>query len=234
VDRIDRRELKHDKFVEQVGHSVDYAAHHKGMLIRWGSIAAAAVIVIVGTYFYLDHQQSIREDELRAALQIQQANIGPADASPYVTSFATQAEKDKATEKAMADLAGKYPSKREGIVARIYLGSMYSDQGKLADAEKQWQLAADAGDKDYSSQAKFSLAGAYAAEGKTADAEKLLRELIAQPTIMVSKEQATIALAGILAKNNPAEARKLLEPLRTERAAVSRAAITALSEIPQR
>ena len=52
-----------------------------------------------------------------------------------------------------------------------------------------------------------------------AEAEKLLRSLIDDPTILVSKEQATIALAKVVAKKNPAEARKLLEPLRAASAA---------------
>jgi hypothetical protein len=52
------------------------------------------------------------------------------------------------------------------------------------------------------------------------------------PTVLVSKEEATITLARLLAKSNPVEARKLLEPLRAERGPVSRAAITLLGEIP--
>ena len=42
----------------------------------------------------------------------------------------------------------------------------------------------------------------------------MLRDLIAHPTIFVSKEQATITLARYLAPKKPAEARKLLDPLR--------------------
>jgi len=49
----------------------------------------------------------------------------------------------------------------------------------------------------------------------------------------VSKEQATIVLGQILAQSNPAEAHKLLDPLRTStRAAISRTAITAAATIP--
>ena len=44
----------------------------------------------------------------------------------------------------------------------------------------------------------------------------MLRDLIAHPTIFVSKEQATITLARYLAPKKPAEARKLLDPLRAE------------------
>ena len=84
---------------------------------------------------------------------------------------------------------------------------------------------------NYASLAKFALAQMYQAQGKIAQAEQLLRGLVQKPTVMVSKEQATIALGRLLGPTKPAEARKLLEPLRTERSAVSRAALTALSEI---
>ena len=56
-----------------------------------------------------------------------------------------------------------------------------------------------------------------------------LLKQIAKPTVLVSKEHATIVLARLLAPSRPAEARKLLEPLRTARSVISRAALTALS-----
>ncbi|MCX6625410.1 MAG: hypothetical protein NTY38_30995 [Acidobacteria bacterium] len=73
----------------------------------------------------------------------------------------------------------------------------------------------------------LALAQIYASQSKIADAEKLLRGLIEDPTVFVSKEQATISLAEILQRTRPDEARKLLEPLRgSARPAVSRAAIS--------
>lgn len=233
MDRVHRRELKHDKFVEQVGHSVEYASEHKRQLTKWGSIAAAVLVVIVGAYWYVNHQDAVRQDELRDAIRLQQANVG-AEQNAYVMNFPTQADKDKAVEKAFTDLANKYGSKKEGEIARFYLGAMYSDKGNIAEAEKQWKQVADSGSTEYASQAKFSLAQLYDAEGRQADAEKLLRQLIDHPTILVSKEQAQIALGRMLARTKPDEARKLLEPLRTERAAVSRVAINALSDISAR
>jgi hypothetical protein len=52
------------------------------------------------------------------------------------------------------------------------------------------------------------------------------------PTIFVSKEQATLALAKGLMTTKPAEARKLLEPLRATRGPASQAAIQAFAELP--
>ena len=58
-----------------------------------------------------------------------------------------------------------------------------------------------------------------------------LRDLIANPTEYVSKEQATFSLAQGIGRTNPAEARKLLEPLRTSPGAVSQAAIQLYAEL---
>ena len=109
---------------------------------------------------------------------------------------------------------------------------MAADQGKMTDAEKLFQAAAATGDKNYASLARFSLAQVYFAEGRSADAEKILRDLMAHPTLFVSKEQATIALAKGIAPAKPAEARKMLEPLRTMPGTVSQVAINAVAELP--
>jgi DNA-directed RNA polymerase subunit F len=80
--------------------------------------------------------------------------------------------------------------------------------------------------------AKSSLAQIYASQGKTDEAEKLLRQLVDKPSVFVSKEQATLDLAQVIAKKNPAEARKLLTELSASpRSAVSRAAVAELGSI---
>jgi hypothetical protein len=57
--------------------------------------------------------------------------------------------------------------------------------------------------------------------------------LIAKPTVYVSKDQATITLARFLTATNPAEARRLLEPLRATPGTVGQVALGLLAEIPQ-
>jgi hypothetical protein len=59
----------------------------------------------------------------------------------------------------------------------------------------------------------------------------MLRDLIAHPTVFVSSEQATITLARYLANKKPAEARKLLEPLRSQPGSVGQIALTILGEM---
>jgi hypothetical protein len=54
---------------------------------------------------------------------------------------------------------------------------------------------------------------------------------MAKPTIFVSKEQAAIMLARYLMPTKPAEARKLLDPLRKVPGAVGQMAIQAYGEM---
>jgi predicted negative regulator of RcsB-dependent stress response len=230
VDTAHRRELKHDKFVEQVGHGVEYAAEHRSQVIKYGIAALVALALAVGGYWYINHQRDVRQAALRDAMAAFEAGVG--QGGEYVRSFPTAEAKDKAVVKELGDVVAKYGGKEEGKIAQYFLGLHYADKGNLAEAEKNLKAVAESGKGEYASQAKLSLAHVYDATGRQADAEKLLRSLIDDPTVLVSKEQATITLARLLSKNNPAEARKLLEPLRAERSAVSRAAITLLGEIP--
>jgi predicted negative regulator of RcsB-dependent stress response len=230
VDSVHRKQLKQDRFVDQVSHSVEYAAEHRDQMMKWGAAALAVLVVAVGVYWYFSYQHRVRQEALHNAMQTYEAGVG-ATGNEFLKSFPTQEEKDKAVVKDLSEVANKYSGKEEGRIAQYFLGLYYADKGNLADAEKQLKPVAESGKDAYASQAKLSLAQIYDSMGRQADAEKLLRSIIDDPTILVSKEQATIALAKVLAKKNPAEARKLLEPLRAERGPVSRAALTALGEM---
>lgn len=234
MDRITRKELKTDKFALEIGHTVEFFETHRGLVLRYGAIALALILAVVAYYFYTRNQGAQRQRELHAAMQIQDAGIGPPSDNPLIPVFPTPEERAKAATKAFTDLATRYPAKDEAWISRYYLGMIAFDQGKVTEAQKILKEVAESGSANYASLAKLSLASLYAATGRLPEAERLLRSVIDKPTLFVSKEQAAIALARLLAKSKPEEARKLLDPLRTERSAVSRAAITALAELTGR
>ena len=229
--RITRKELKTDKFAVEVEHTVDFVTQHRRELVLYGSIAGGVVLLALGLYFYMGHQHNLREQALAAAIQTQESPVG-APSQGALMSFPTEDAKRAAATKAFSDLAAKYPGTGEAAVSKYYLGAIAADQSKLAEAQKLFQDAADTGDKNYAALARFSLAQVYVAENRPADAEKILRDLIAHPSVFVSKEQATIELAKVLAPMKPAEAKKLLDPLRAQPGAVSQAAIGALGDQP--
>lgn len=230
MDRVTRKELKQDKFVAEVGHSVEYLQEHRSQLLRYSGIGAVVVLLAVGGWGWVRYQHVQRQQALAEAMRTWDAVLGNSP-SPAFVAFPTQADKDKAIAKVFGELAAKYSGSDEGAYASYMLGAAAVNQGKLMESEKFFKAAVDSGRTEPAGLAALSLAEVYQSSGKTAEAEKLLRELMAKPTTLVSKEQATLALARLLAKSKPQEAKNLLAPLRSQSGTVSRAAISAWTEL---
>jgi len=229
VARITRKELKSDKFAQEVGLTVTFFEEHREEIVRYGMIAAVVGLLVAGYVFYQRHEHVAREEALTKAIQVQEAPVGPS--ANGGVSFPTQEAKDQEALRVFTDMHSKYAGSEEGEIAEYYLGAVQADQGKLAEAEKSFEEVAKKGDEKYASLARLSMAQIYFADGHANLGEKTLRDLIAKPTIFVSKDQATIMLARYLAPTNPAEARKLLDPLRTRPGAVGQVAIQTYGEI---
>jgi len=231
MDRHTRKELKTDKFAQGVGSGVEFLSEHRGQATRWGLLGLALVVIVGGVWLYRGHQATLREQLLAKAMQIDDASVGAPQ--PPRLNFATPEDKEKARIAAFTDVAVKYPGSQEGAMAQLAVAAAQADKGQIDEAIKTFKDMSDNAAAPYDSVARLSLAEIYESQGKTADAEKLLRQLVDKPTVFVSKEQATLELAQLLAKSNPTEARKLLAPLSTSpRTAVSRAAVAAMGTIP--
>jgi predicted negative regulator of RcsB-dependent stress response len=228
VARLTRKELKSDKFALEVQHSVEYVSEHRRQVIRWGGIGVGVLIVAIAIFLYRGREHQARQEALYEAMRIQNAQVGNTNANQFELSFATDTERLKAANKAFIDMAAKYPGSEEGGVAEYFLGANAADDGNLAEAERHFKTAADVSGA-YASMAKLALARVYGAQGKLAEGEKLIQSVVDHPTVLVSKDEATIELADLIGKTDLARAKKLLEPLRTStRPNVSRAAISEL------
>ena len=227
--RITRKELKSDKFAQEVGLTVTFFEEHRQDVVRYGAIAAAAVLLIVGYTVYARHQRVAREVALTQGIAIQESPVAQPGAP---NGFPTQDAKDQAALKAFGDLASKYSGTDEGYIAVYYIGAIRADEGRLTDAEKFFLQVADHANANYASLAKLSLADIYYSDGRTDQADKTLRDLIAHPTVFVSQDEATITLALHLAAKNPAEARKLLSPIKGGKGEAASVAQELYAELP--
>jgi predicted negative regulator of RcsB-dependent stress response len=232
VARITRKELKSDTFAVEVGQTLSFFDHHRQELVRYGAAALGLLVLILGYQWYSGRQHSKRQEALYRAIQIQETPVGPIQPGAVQRSFPTQEVKDEAALRAFTELQSTYAGKAEGEIAAYYVGAIKADQGKLAEAEKQFKDVADQADAKYASLAKMALAQIYFADGRNDQGEAVLRGLVDKPTAYVSKEQATILLARYIAPRKPAEAKKLLEPLRSVPGAIGSAAMTTYAEIP--
>jgi predicted negative regulator of RcsB-dependent stress response len=226
VDKLTRKELKSDKFALEVQHSVEYVSGHRGQMLRWGAPALAVVLIVAGVFYYRNYQHAARQEALHQAMRTQNANVGP-NQNEYVLSFPTAQARKTAVLKSLQELVAKYPGTEEGSIGEFFLGTNAADDGNLPEAERHFKASIEAGSGPYASLGKLALAQVYAGEGKVNDGAQMLQSLIDHPTVLVSKETATLALADVLKKTDPQRARKLVEPLRTStRSAISKAAIT--------
>ena len=231
MDRHTRKELETDKFAQGVGSGFDFITHHRSEVMRWGLLGLAVIVVVAGVWAYRSHQATLRDQALAKAMEIDAALVGPPQ-PPHLT-FPTPEAKDKARIAAFSEVASKYPGTQEGAIAGLAVAAAQADNGHIDDALKTFKDINNSAPSPYDSVARLSMAEIYDSQSKTVEAEKLLRQLIDKPTVFVSKDQATLELARILAKSNPAEARKLVAPLsQSPRTTVSRAAVAVLGTIP--
>jgi predicted negative regulator of RcsB-dependent stress response len=231
VARITRKELKSDKFAQEVGLTVTFFEEHQKDVVRYGGIGVAAVLLVSGFFIYQRHEHAAREEALAQAIRVQETPVANV-ATNGQQIYQTQDAKDQAAIKAFADIESKYSGSDEAQIAEYYLGCVHSDQGKMADAEKNFLNVANRGDKNYASLAKVALADIYFSDGRVDQGEKMLRDLMEHPTIFVSKEQAALSLAKHLIGRKNAEVRKLLAPIKDGKSPVASIAQTMYAQLP--
>jgi len=226
VDRLTRKELKTDEIAEKAHEAWDWSTAHKSQVGRYAGIVIGLGVLWLAYHFYSNYQAGARQEALAKAMHLDEGTVGP-NIQSTVAHFDTEEAKTKATTAALGEVASKYSGSQEGSIADMFLAGSAAEKGDTADAEKRLRNVVEHGPKNYASMARVSLAQVLATEGKMPEAEKVLRDAAANPTAMVSKESAQLALAQLLAKSNPTEAKKIVEPLRMlpSRTAISRAAI---------
>jgi predicted negative regulator of RcsB-dependent stress response len=232
VARITRKELKTDKFAQDVGLTVDFFEEHRKDVLLFGGIAVAVALLAVGYFYYARHQHAVRQAALYSAMQAENAPVGQASAAGSL-SFPNEQAKSDEVSKRFLEVASKYSGSDEGRIAKYYLGCNLVDQGKLTEAEKALMEVASNGGDQYGSLAKLALAEVYFSDARADMGEKTLRDLMDRPTLFVTKDQAALALARALLIAKPAEARKLLQPLLSKTGGVGQVASGLNSSIPE-
>lgn len=219
MDKSLQNVIKHDQVLETVEHASEYVSSHRKQVLIY---AGAAVLVAALGYFgwtYFQAQKKERQLELGAAVGLTAETTNRTNESIKNLSAAYQKVIDK------------YPGSDEANLAKFIQGTFELEQGDAAKGEKMIRESMSA-DRETASLAKYAVADIELARGNAAEAEKLLRELVASPTYMIPKEQATLQLARVISKTKPEEARKLLEPLRSARSPISTPAIEILGTLP--
>ena len=209
-----RRDLKSDRFAEEVGHQVEYLSHHRKGFFG----AVTAIIVVVAAVLLYSSWRSERRQEAQQALQeALRLYHGEVTADPRMgmVTFATTGERFRRTteelEKVKSEHGGEF-----GAAADYYLALLAVERDEPEEAQRLLQSAVDGADERYSSLARLALAELLSDLGQADEARRHFDYLIEHPSAVVPKARAQLELGRHLMQTDPEQARTTLEQLMSQ------------------
>ncbi|HEY6349771.1 MAG TPA: tetratricopeptide repeat protein [Candidatus Angelobacter sp.] len=213
-----RHQLKEDKFAKGTQEAVHWATEHRRLLIGSISVLVVAAILITGFLAWNSHKTEQANIALSKALQTFSTPLRPPGTppDPSIKTFSSIAERGKQAETELQAVADQFPHTKPGKMAGYLAGTAAIQAGDNAPAERLLKSAADDGDKNIASLGKLALANFYRTGNRSIDAAKLYKELIDNPTDMVSKGQAQLELAQLYESTDPKEAANIYQQIQKD------------------
>ncbi len=136
--REHRRELKHDKFVDEIGTLSAKARENQRFLLTVTVAVVAVAVLAYGIYFYRTTREKRAQDALGSAVDtIDSPLLAPAGGAPQPgAKYKTEAERNAAAEKQFKDIEKKYGGTNAADVANLYLARLDAGRGELNGARK--------------------------------------------------------------------------------------------------
>ena len=138
MDRQHRRDLKHDRFVDEVGLLTERARANQRGLLFIGAAALAIALIAYGIYFYRSNQEDKAQSALAQAIETFESPLvteGQPQQDPRA-KFKTEAERTAAAEKQFKDVQAKFGGTDSADVAGLYIARISASRGDVATAEK--------------------------------------------------------------------------------------------------
>ena len=143
MDRQHRHDLKHDKFVDEIGVLSSKARANQRLLLAIAGVGIAIALIAYGIYFYRNTQEQKAQQALAVAIETFDAPVGdpPADQQPAPAGprFKTEQERTAAAEKQLKAVQAEYPGSDASDVAGLYLARIAVTRGDTATARKALQ-----------------------------------------------------------------------------------------------
>ena len=219
MDRQHRHDLKHDRFVDEIGAlSVRARANQRLLLAIGGGIIAIALIAY-GLFFYRGNREEAAQQSLAVAIETADASIGETKpegaAGPH---FKTEAERNAAAEKAFKDVRDKHSGTDAADVAGLYLARMAVAKGDVKTARPLLEdFVGDHGDHILASTAKFSLYQLRIENGEAAQVSQELDAELAKTEPVLPGDSLLVLLAQAYeVQGNAAKSKEAYKRITTE------------------
>jgi TolA-binding protein len=142
MDRTERHNHKHDRFVDEIGALSSRARENQRVLYYIGGGLVAVAILVYGFFFYRGHREEKAQLLLSTAIETFDAPVGdPAATQPGTPApkFKTVTERTAAAEKQFKDVQAQYSGTDASDVAGLYLGRLAVSRGDVATGRKSFE-----------------------------------------------------------------------------------------------
>lgn len=158
MDRQTRRDLKHDKFVDEVGVLSGMVRSNARNLAFAGVGALVLVALVAGYFYYRSNREQSAQSKLGEAIATIDSPLKVEGQQIPNAQFKTDAEKYAKAEQQFKGVNHDYAGTDAADVADLYLARLAATRGDVAAARPKLQGFIDAHPKDVlASSARYSL-----------------------------------------------------------------------------
>jgi TolA-binding protein len=223
MDRQHRHDLKHDRFVDEIGALSVKARENQRLIFTIVLAILAVALVASGIYLFRNTQEKKAQAALATAIETIESPLLPAAPAPGQqvppnAKFKTEAERATAAEKLFKDVQANHPGSDASDIAGFYIGRMAAARGDVPTARKNLEeFIDDHGSHFLAGGARYSL---YQLRIDNGEANQVVTELNAE----LAKAEPALpgdAILNLLAhayelQGNGAKARETYRRITTE------------------
>jgi len=185
MDRQHRHNLKHDKFVDEIGVLSGKARDNQRILYSIAGGLIVLAIIVYGVFFYRSNREENAQQTLGAAIETFEAQVGETpqgQPQPTGLHFKTEQERTAAAEKQFKDVQANHGGTDAADVAGLYLARIAVGRGDTKTARPLLEQFI-AGHKDHIlvGTARFSLYQLRIENGEAAQVATELDAELAKP-----------------------------------------------------
>ena len=212
---ISRKELKQDRFVEEVGQSVLFVSSHRRQLLFGGG---AVLLLIVSVAVWIGHRETIRVEAnsvLKKGIEMYHGKVDTEQVYGAI-QFPTTIARFRDTREQFSKVIAEYPDCEAAVAAVYYMALLDVEQDNFDEAQRRLGKLLENSDSEYMAIARLFLASLYAQQDKYRQASEQYEHLIEYPTRLVSKRRSKLAWARVSVEHDPEMARTLIEELQDD------------------
>lgn len=218
--RFRRKDLKRDRFVEEVTQQVEFVSGHRRQFL----IGGIALVVVLGSglgYWTYNRQRNIASQaELQDAIDLFHGVVST-ESQPGTKTFATEFERIEKVTQALDGVTLDYSGTAAAAGASFYAGLLDKEEKNLAEAQAHFEQAVRGRGSEYPALARLALGSLLFEQGDFEAARTHFQHLVENPTRTVSRDRAEIEVARTFLESDPERARELLNGIRTQNSPAS-------------